>query len=104
MLLAVAEAESALTTYSQSQQRLGDLLEAARQSSRAATLAQVRYTAGAAPYLLALQAQASRLQAEDALAQADTASCVNVVALYKALGGGWRAPGTTSAAAVATRD
>ncbi|MFB0702921.1 efflux transporter outer membrane subunit [Pseudomonas protegens] len=104
VLLAVAEAESALTTYSQSQQRLGDLLEAARQSSRAATLAQVRYTAGAAPYLLALQAQASRLQDEDALAQADTASYVNVVALYKALGGGWRAPGTTSAAAVATRD
>ncbi|UCZ85412.1 TolC family protein [Pseudomonas sp. L5B5] len=92
VLQAVAEAEGALTTYSQSQQRLGDLLQAARHSARAASLAQVRYQAGAAPYLLALQAQRTRLQSEDALAQADTASYINVVALYKALGGGWRTP------------
>ncbi|MCE4052262.1 efflux transporter outer membrane subunit [Pseudomonas sp. Au-Pse12] len=103
VLQAVAETEGALTTYSQSQQQLGDLLQAARLSARAASLAQVRYEAGAAPYLLALQAQRRRLQTEDALAQADTASYVNVVALYKALGGGWHATAMTASPGVAAR-
>ena len=91
VLNAIEETEGALTTYSLSQQRVRSLAEAATQSERAARLAYARYEAGAAAYLVALDAQRTELIAQDALTQAETASYLNVVRLYKALGGGWRA-------------
>jgi multidrug efflux system outer membrane protein len=91
-LKAIEETEGALMTYGQSQQRVRDLAEAAAQSARAARLAHARYEAGNATYLVDLDAQRTLLDAQDALAQADTASYVSVVSLYKALGGGWQAP------------
>ncbi|MGY2313309.1 efflux transporter outer membrane subunit [Pseudomonas sp. SDO5522_S412] len=92
MLNAIEETESALTTYSLSQQRVRSLAEAAAQSERAARLAHARFEAGSAAYLAELDAQRTQLNAEDALAQAETSSYLNVVLLYKALGGGWSAP------------
>ncbi|WP_434646009.1 efflux transporter outer membrane subunit [Achromobacter piechaudii] len=92
VLQAVQELESALTEFGQTQQRLGNLLEAATQSRRAADLAQLRYRAGSAPYLTVLDAQRTLLRAQDAVAVAETDSYTRLVALYKALGGGWEAP------------
>ena len=40
-----------------------------------------------------LDAQRSLLRARDAVAVAETASYTSLIALYKALGGGWQAPG-----------
>ena len=40
-----------------------------------------------------LDAQRSLLRAQDAVAVAETASYTSLIALYKALGGGWQAPG-----------
>ena len=92
VLNAIEETEGALTTYSLSQQRVRSLAEAAAQSERAARLAHARYEAGSAAYLVELDAQRTQLNAHDALTQAETASYLDVVQLYKALGGGWRAP------------
>jgi multidrug efflux system outer membrane protein len=39
-----------------------------------------------------LDAQRTLLRAQDAVAEAETASYTSLVALYKALGGGWQAP------------
>ncbi len=97
VLQAVQELESALTEFGQTQQRLGNLLEAATQSRRAADLAQLRYRAGSAPYLTVLDAQRTLLRAQDAVAVAETDSYTRLVALYKALGGGWEAPGDADA-------
>lgn len=91
-LRAIEETESALTTYSQSQERLRHLAESAEHSAQAASLAGIRYKAGKAPYLVALDARRTLFAYQDALAQADTATFLDVVALYKALGGGWQAP------------
>ena len=52
----------------------------------------MRYREGAAPYLSVLDAQRTLLRAQDAVAEAETASYTSLVALYKALGGGWQAP------------
>jgi len=95
-LRAIEETEAALTTYSQSQERLRDLAESAEHSAQAASLAGIRYKAGQAPYLVELDARRSLFAYQDALAQADTATFLNVVALYKALGGGWQAPQPSS--------
>jgi len=91
-LRAIEEAEGAFTTYGQTQRRVYDLAEAAFQSERSVELARARYREGKAPYLVELDAERTLLSTQDALAQAETASYVSLVALYKALGGGWEAP------------
>ena len=52
-------------------------------------LAQVRYEAGAAGLLELLDAECTRLQAEDALAEARTRSVTSAVAVCRATAGGW---------------
>ena len=56
---------------------------------RALELSVERYTKGLGDYLNVLDAQRSLYQAEDELVQSDRAVTQNLIALYKALGGGW---------------
>ena len=100
VLQAVEELESALTEFGQTQQRLGNLAQAAAYSGRAAELAQLRYREGSAPYLTVLDAQRTLLRAQDAVAVAETESYTRLVALYKAVGGGWQAPGQAESAEI----
>jgi len=100
VLRAIEETDVALTTYEQTQKRVRDLAAAAVESERAAELARARYRAGNALYLVQLDAERNLLNIQDALSEAEMASYVSMVALYKALGGGWVAPeyiGTSSA-------
>ena len=53
-------------------------------------LADLRYRAGAASYLDTLDAQRSLFTAQQALVQTRALQLQNLVALYRALGGGWR--------------
>ena len=65
-------------------------LQAAAQASCEATrLANELYTRGLADFLTVLDAQRQQLAVEDDLVQSDTAVVTHLVALYKALGGGW---------------
>ena len=61
-------------------------------------LADLRYRNGIAIYLDALDAQRALFATQQALAQIQLARQQNEVALYKALGGGWRAPEKTELA------
>jgi outer membrane protein, multidrug efflux system len=87
VLRALEETENALITYREDQQRLVKLVEQARESSRAATIARVRYREGAADFLALLDAERTELQAEDAVADAESGVFTSVIAVYKALGG-----------------
>ena len=58
-------------------------------SRSAASLARVRYKEGSIDFLVLLDAERTRLAAEDALTEAETGSNTDIVAIYKALGGGW---------------
>jgi outer membrane protein TolC len=49
----------------------------------------VRFEAGTTGLFEVLDAERTRLEAEDALAQARTRSATSVVALYRAMAGGW---------------
>jgi multidrug efflux system outer membrane protein len=51
----------------------------------------VQYREGALDFLRLLDAERGALQAEDALALAETELNTSVVVIYKALGGGWEA-------------
>jgi outer membrane protein TolC len=56
---------------------------------RALDLATERYTSGLESYLAVLDAQRSVYSAEDQLALSERDLGLNVIALNKALGGGW---------------
>ena len=87
MLLALEESENAFSDYARAQDRLLSLL---RQSTASRGTAEIRYREGTADFLVLLDAERERLLAEDAQAQAEVELYRGVVAIYKALGGGWR--------------
>jgi outer membrane protein TolC len=89
VLHSLEETENALTAYGHEQQRRERLQKAAQASRLATHLANELYTRGLADFLTVLDAQRQQLAIEDDLVQSDTAVVTNLVALYKALGGGW---------------
>jgi multidrug efflux system outer membrane protein len=90
VLLALEESENAFSDYGKRQQRLLSLIRQSESSRKAADLAEVRYREGTSDYLVLLDAQRERLNAEDAQAEAETELYRGIVAIYKALGGGWQ--------------
>jgi multidrug efflux system outer membrane protein len=97
VLLALEETENALVGHAQSRARLAAVVDEAIASRRAAELARVQYREGALDFLRLLDAERSLLLAEDSVAVAETALNTSVVAIYRALGGGWETaaiPGT----------
>jgi NodT family efflux transporter outer membrane factor (OMF) lipoprotein len=89
VLLALEDAENALVRHAQARVEDRHLERAALESGRAAQLARVRFEAGATGLFEVLDAERTRLQAEDAFAAARTRSVSSSVALYKAMAGGW---------------
>ncbi len=67
----------------------GFLAESVKASQQASDLAQARYNDGATDFLTVLDAERVLLEAQDQLAQTDTQTATALVAVYKALGGGW---------------
>jgi multidrug efflux system outer membrane protein len=89
VLLALEDTENALSNYGREQQRLQHLAQAARASVQAADLATQRFEGGVSDFLTALDAYRSALEAEDLLAASQTRAATSLIAVYKALGGGW---------------
>ena len=87
VLTALEDTENSFVAYSAGQTQLKSLTEQAQASRRAAELADAQYREGVADFLVLLDAQRTQLDAEDSVAQAETAVNVSVVAIYKALGG-----------------
>ena len=91
VLRSLEETENALVAYGHEKDRQARLVSAVEASRQATMLANELYTRGLSDFLNVLDAQRQQLAAEDDLAQSDTLVITNLVALYKALGGGWEA-------------
>lgn len=89
VLRAMEETENALVRLSRAQTENGFLSEAAQASRRAAATARLQFDGGAISVLDVLDAERSRLEAEDQLAQSTTRKATALVAVYKTLAGGW---------------
>ena len=87
VLRALEETENALVGYREQQQRLISLVDQARESGRAASIARVRYKEGLVDFLQLLDAERTELQAQEAVAQAEAGVFTGVVGIYKSLGG-----------------
>ena len=89
VLSAWHEVDNALTAYGSEQARRDELLLAETDNRRALGLAQSRYQQGVADFLAVLDAERNLLATQQQLADSTTTISSNLVALYKALGGGW---------------
>jgi multidrug efflux system outer membrane protein len=89
VLLALEETEGALVNYGLAQSRRATLEQAAAASSKAAGLARQRFEGGLTDFLNVLDAERDALSAQDSLAQSRTQAATSLIAVYKALGGGW---------------
>ena len=90
VLGALEETEGALVDFVHEQTRQQFLQTSAAASQTAANLAHQRYEGGVADFLSVLDAERTLLEAQDRLASSQTRTATALVAVYKALGGGWQ--------------
>lgn len=89
ILLALQEVEDALIASAKEQEHRKALADAVLANQKAVKLANILYTEGQTDFINVLQAQRALFLSEDALVQSTQNVSTNLVALYKALGGGW---------------
>ena len=94
VLQAFQDVEDALVAFSHEQATRAQLEEAVRANQRAAELARNLYRQGLTDFLTVLVAEQSVFTSQDTLAQTERDVALEVVALYKAVGGGWDAAPT----------
>ena len=90
VLNAFREVEDALAEYATEQQRLESLQQAFEADQLAVNLARERYLRGLESFLTVLVAQRALLTTQSQLANSYGLVSTNLVAVYKALGGGWQ--------------
>jgi len=100
VLTALQDTESALTAYAREQVRRESLNQSVQADQQALDLATQLYKTGLADFLRVLDSETSLYTAQDALVQSDQTVSLDLVQLYKALGGGWE-QGTNSAPSLA---
>jgi outer membrane protein, multidrug efflux system len=89
ILAALEDVENSLVNYSREQARYRSLRDAVAANRRAVSMANELYTQGLVDFLNVLENQRSLYASENDLAQSEATMAANLVALYKALGGGW---------------
>lgn len=91
VLGSLEEVENALVAYANEQEHRRQLEQSVAANQKVVELANQRYTTGLGSYLSLLDAQRGLYVAQDELVRSERAVSLNLVALYKALGGGWDA-------------
>ena len=89
VLSALQEVDNALIASQKEQERRNSLEDAVAASRKSVQIATRLYTLGHTDFLNVLLAQRSQYASEEALAQSTRTVSTNLIALYKALGGGW---------------
>lgn len=100
VLNSMQEAENAIVGYAQEQNRHRALADEVAQDRSSLDMANGLFAEGRTSYLDVLDAERSLYGSEDELAVSDQAVSVDVIALYKALGGGWHVPEREAGSAI----
>lgn len=96
VLSALNEVDNALAAYGEDQARARALAQTVARNQEASDLARQRYASGVGDFIDVLVADRSRQQNALLLEGANTETSMDLVALYKALGGGWSASAPAS--------
>jgi NodT family efflux transporter outer membrane factor (OMF) lipoprotein len=94
VLRAFEEVENALVAYAKEQMRRQDLEEVVRANRKAVELVRQLNEKGVVAFLDVLDAQRSLFASQEQLAGSEREVASDLVALYKALGGGWETEAT----------
>jgi NodT family efflux transporter outer membrane factor (OMF) lipoprotein len=89
VLRAAQEVEDGLSGFLNAQEASTFQQAAATSAAHSVELALVQYREGAADFQRVLDAERSLLQQQNGVAQSSSSVATNLIALYKALGGGW---------------
>ena len=89
VLKAAQEVEDSMTGFLRAQEATVFDQNAVNAAKRSLEIAMAQYKEGAVDYQRVLDVQRSLLQEENSLAQTQSSIATNLIALYKALGGGW---------------
>ena len=89
VLLALEEVENAAVGFNQQQNRYRNLQDAAAAAEEAVQLVMVQYNTGLTNFNNVLTTQRSLFDQQDVLVVANAEVALELVSLYKALGGGW---------------
>lgn len=92
VLTAFEDVENGLTQFIQEQARRRSLGEGAEASARALQLATDRYRSGIGGFLDVLETQRALYDLQDQQVQSEIGVTRSLIAVYKALGGGWETP------------
>jgi NodT family efflux transporter outer membrane factor (OMF) lipoprotein len=96
--LALEETEGAFSGFNRNAQRAQSLDAAARHADEAAQLARARFEAGVTDFQAVLLAEREALAIREQGVQARVAQAGALVAVYRAIGGGWSPPARVQAA------
>ncbi len=89
VLVALQEVEDSMVACANDRKRHAALTEAVSANRIAVDLSLKLYTAGQTDFINVLNAQRSLLQSESEFSRSNLALATDLIALYKALGGGW---------------
>ena len=90
VLTALEDAANALIAYAKEQVRREALSQSVDANQQALELSTQLYKSGLADFLQVLDSERSLYAAQDSLVQSDQSVALDLVQLYKALGGGWQ--------------
>jgi NodT family efflux transporter outer membrane factor (OMF) lipoprotein len=89
VLRAFQDVEDATVGFLRTQEQTGFLSESVKHYKRSEELSLIQYSEGLTTYQRVIDAQRNLAEQEDAFASATGSVGINLIALYKALGGGW---------------
>jgi len=89
VLIALEETDNALQSFSREEERRSGLQRALAANNQAALFARKKFEVGSSDFLTVLDAERSLLNVSAQLAQSDMQALLNLIAVYKSLGGGW---------------
>ena len=92
LLIAQEEVENALVAYTNDRRRLATLERVVDAARRTVSLSRELYTSGQSDFQNVLDAQRSQFGFEDEREQVRLSILLDLVDLYRALGGGWGRP------------
>jgi NodT family efflux transporter outer membrane factor (OMF) lipoprotein len=89
VLGSLRDVEDALGRLTAEESRRTNLAQSVSAAENSLKIAEDQYRTGLVPFINVLQSETSLLNSRDLLAQSDSQSLTDFVAVYKALGGGW---------------
>lgn len=90
VLNTLEETQTALSDFSHEEARRYELQTAASSANNAVNMAKERFDSGYDSFLDVLDAERTLLEAEDSLAVSEISAGLDLISIYKALGGGWQ--------------